>query len=85
MVRIKRYTAKWCQPCRMIAPVFEALQKEYPQIYFETIDIDQNKDAIYTDNITSVPTVIIEKDNKEISRINGVRNKKYYSDIISNL
>src|SRR5437868_6634558 len=34
------YGAKWCGPCRRIAPQFDSLAKQYPNISFLKIDVD---------------------------------------------
>ena len=65
MLIVKRYTAAWCQPCKQLAPIFEELQNEMTNeidtIVFQTIDVDQNRDAAAKANVSSVPTVIFEK------------------------
>jgi thioredoxin 1 len=72
MLIIKRYTATWCQPCKQLAPVFEELQNEIPEVQFQTIDVDQNRDEALEKGISSVPTVIFEKDGQQVYRFSGV-------------
>ncbi len=72
MLVVKRFTAAWCQPCKQLAPVFDALQNEIPEVQFQTIDVDQNKDITLESNISSVPTVIFEKDGFPVYRFTGV-------------
>ena len=76
MLTIKRYTATWCQPCKQLAPVFAELQNEMTnetdQIMFQTIDVDQNKDAALEANVSSVPTVVFLKKGIPVYRFSGV-------------
>ena len=76
MLTIKRYTATWCGPCKQLAPVFSELQSEMTnepdQIIFQTIDVDQNRDAAIEANVSSVPTVVFEKDGQQVYRFSGV-------------
>lgn len=72
MLVVKRYTASWCQPCKQLAPVFEALQNEMTDISFQTIDVDMNKDMAMEQGVTSIPTVILEKDGQQVYRFSGV-------------
>lgn len=34
------FTAKWCGPCKMVAPVFESLAEEFNTLSFYKVDID---------------------------------------------
>jgi thioredoxin-like negative regulator of GroEL len=72
MLTVKRYTASWCQPCKQLAPTFDALQSEISEASFQTIDVDANKDAAIQAGVTSVPTVIFEKDGQQVYRFSGV-------------
>ena len=72
MLIVKRYTATWCGPCKQLAPVFDALQSEIPEVQFQTIDVDQNRDAAIEANVSSVPTVVFEKDGIPVYRFSGV-------------
>lgn len=82
MIKIKRYSAIWCQPCRQLAPIFEQLQQENPDIVFETIDVDQNRELAIENGITSVPTVIFEKNGEQFYRFSGVLSKSVITGII---
>ena len=39
------FTATWCPPCKMIAPKFEAMEAEFPNVIFVKIDVDANKET----------------------------------------
>jgi thioredoxin 1 len=85
MVKVKRFTASWCQPCRQLAPLFDQLQSEYPNVSFETIDVDMSPDPVQQYMITSVPTVIIEKNGQLAQRYVGINPKTSYSNTIKSL
>jgi thioredoxin 1 len=72
MLVVKRYTASWCGPCKQLAPVFDQLQGEISEVQFQTIDVDQNRDEALEKGISSVPTVIFEKDGQQVYRFSGV-------------
>jgi thioredoxin 1 len=71
MLIVKRYTATWCGPCKQLAPVFDALQSEIPEVQFQTIDVDMNRDEVLEKGISSVPTVIFEKNGQQVYRFSG--------------
>ena len=82
MVKVKRYTATWCGPCKQLAPVFEELKNEITNVTFETIDVDQNKEAVIAEGIVSVPTVVLEKDGQQDYRFSGVLPKSVIAGVI---
>lgn len=65
------FTATWCGPCRVIAPVFSSLASNYPKAVFLKVDIDEVRDAAAEWNISSVPSFFFVKNGKEIDKIVG--------------
>ncbi len=71
------FTATWCGPCKMLAPVMEELAEEWEgkvQVY--KIDVDQSQDLAMKYQVMSVPTVMIFVDGEEKERLVGFRPKK---------
>jgi thioredoxin 1 len=85
MIKVKRFTAAWCGPCRQLAPLFDTLQQEYSNVSFETIDVDHSPEEVQQYMVTSVPTVIIEKDGQLIQRYVGLNPKTTYTNTINSL
>ena len=44
MIKVKRFTAAWCGPCKQLAPLFDQIKTSFPDVVFETIDVDQDKE-----------------------------------------
>jgi thioredoxin 1 len=85
MIKVKRFTATWCGPCKTLAPVFEQIQTSFPDVTFETIDVDENREAAQENFVTSIPTVIFEKDGLAKQRFTGAQPKSVYIDTINSL
>jgi thioredoxin 1 len=85
MVKVKRFTAAWCGPCKQLAPLFGQLQTEYSGVSFETIDVDNNKEEVMKYMVTSVPTVVIENGGQVVQRLVGVNPKSTYTQVIKSL
>jgi thioredoxin 1 len=85
MIKVKRFTAAWCGPCKTIAPIFQQMQASFPDVIFETIDVDADKEAAQENFVTSIPTVIFEKDGVAKQRFTGVQPKSMYIDTIISL
>jgi thioredoxin 1 len=68
------FWAKWCGPCRMIAPIVEQIHGELgDKVTFLKMDIDENPATPMSLGIMSIPTVIIFKDGKAAERTVGYR------------
>lgn len=51
------FTATWCGPCRMIAPVFESLASQYEgRALFLKVDVDAASDVSQFCSVSSMPT-----------------------------
>jgi len=65
------FFAGWCGPCKNIAPYFEQLSEMYKNILFVKIDVDEVEDVAGFLQVTSLPTFILFKNNREVTRILG--------------
>lgn len=55
--------ADWCGPCRMLAPVLEELDGEYPDVKFCKVNVDNDPDIARMFNVESIPMVAFVKNN----------------------
>lgn len=55
--------ATWCAPCRMLAPVLEELEKEYPNVKFCKINVDEERELAEKFRVESIPMVAFVKDD----------------------
>jgi thioredoxin 1 len=85
MIKVKRFTAVWCGPCRQLAPLFEQFKESFPNVSFETIDVDTSPEETQENFITSIPTVIFFKDGLAKQRFVGIQPKSMYVDTINSL
>jgi thioredoxin 1 len=68
------FWAEWCAPCRMIAPVVEALADELgDRLKVVKMDIDANPVTPGQLQVMSIPTLIIFKDGQAADRTIGFR------------
>lgn len=82
-VTLVDFYATWCGPCRMIAPIVEQLaQSMQGKARIAKLDIDQAQNTTANLQITSVPTLILFKDGKEVKRVVGVKDLDYLTNLV---
>lgn len=75
-VTLVDFYADWCGPCRTIAPVVEELSNEFSGVAnVAKVDIENAQKVTASFGVTSIPTIIVLKDGREVGREVGVRSK----------
>ena len=77
------FFATWCGPCRMLGPVLEELSNDRTEVKIVKIDVDECPNLARSFGIMSVPTLLLFKDGKEISKTNGFMPKEELIDWIN--
>jgi thioredoxin 1 len=71
------FTATWCGPCKMLAPIVEKLADEnVGKVRVGKIDIDASPATAARLGIRGAPTVVVFKNGKEAARQLGVVSKE---------
>eukprot|EP00667_Euglena_gracilis_P009146 EG_transcript_9285 len=65
------FTAAWCGPCRMIAPHFEGMEREFPTVVFKKVDVDDNREAAASAGVRSMPTFVMYRDGRQVDVMTG--------------
>ena len=70
------FSAEWCGPCKMIAPVLEQLSKEMAdKVKIITVDVDVEQELAQRYNVMSIPTLLLFKDGSVIGQVVGFQSK----------
>ena len=73
--KILKFSAPWCQPCKQLAKTLE----NYKGVPIEDVNIDDAADLAAEYMVRSVPTLVYERDGKEVSRKMGAISKDAFS------
>ena len=66
------FSATWCMPCRLLAPILEEVADTRTDVNFYNLDIDDNEDIAKRYRIFSVPTLLAFKQGKMIDSLVGL-------------
>lgn len=70
------FSADWCGPCKMLAPILKAVKEEVGEaVRIVKIDVDKNPRLADTYQVRNVPTLLLFKDGKQVWRQSGVLQK----------
>ena len=67
------FSAEWCQPCSMMAPILKDVKKQMgDKVKVIKIDVDKNPAIAQKHKIQSVPTLMIMKSGNIVFKQSGV-------------
>ena len=76
-VAVVDFSATWCGPCKMLAPIMEELSEEMAgQVEFYNADTDENMDLALANKVTSIPALFLLRDGQIVDRMIGFQSKQ---------
>lgn len=80
------FSAEWCGPCKMLAPVIDELAGEYDQrVKVGKVDIDNNRQIASQYGIQGVPTLIIFENGQPVKKLVGLISKDKITEALDEL
>ena len=67
-ITIVDFWAEWCGPCIGYAPLFKKAAEAIPEASFYKCNVDANQNSGKKYEIMQIPTLVMFKDGKEVSR-----------------
>jgi len=79
------FWAVWCAPCRMLAPVVDAIAEKYEgKAKIVKLNVDENMATSGKYNIRGIPTLLLFKNGEVKEQIVGNTTKDTISKMIDN-
>ena len=64
------FTAEWCPPCRVMAPILETVAAEFAgKLRVFQMDTDANPATMVRLGVRSLPTILVFRDGEIVDRI----------------
>ncbi len=76
------FWASWCGPCRMVSPIVEELANELTDKKVGKINIEEQPELAEAFSVMSIPTLMVIKDGKVVSKSVGARPKQAILDML---
>jgi thioredoxin 1 len=68
------FTAAWCGPCRMIAPVLDQIAtEEADRLQVVSLDVDENPEITRRYNVLGMPTLMLFVGGEPVTQLVGAR------------
>ena len=67
------FTAPWCPPCRVMAPVLAELAAERGDLRIVQVDVDREQAAAARYEVLSMPTFVLFRGGQPVLRLVGAR------------
>lgn len=78
------FFAPWCGPCQIMSPIIEEIitENKDQKVKIGKLNIDEFQDIAVKYNVMSIPTFVLFKNGKEITRIVGYCDKEELIQLI---
>ena len=69
------FWAPWCGPCRMVAPIVDAIAEERDDIVVGKVNVDEEMELATQFGIVSIPTLVVMKNGEKAAQALGYQSK----------
>jgi len=76
------FYADRCGPCRMVAPIVDAISEEHPEIKVGKINVDEENQLATAFGVMSIPSLFVLKDGEVVNQAVGARTKAQILDML---
>ena len=83
MIKLIKFSAKWCAPCKKYDPILDTFQEKNPGDEVLRIDIDDSPELAKKYNVQTVPYTVIYADDDIVGGFKGAVTLKKLEEVVS--
>lgn len=72
---VVKFYSPGCPYSRKFAPIYEAVAPQYPDVFFASVNVDQDVQQAGVNKVQMLPTVVFFVNGKAVGRIDGVQDQ----------
>ncbi|XP_057975802.1 thioredoxin H4-like [Malania oleifera] len=76
------FTATWCPPCRIMAPILSEMAKKFTDVLFLKVDVDELQTVASEWNVDAMPTFLFLKGGNMVDKIVGAHKEELEQKIV---
>lgn len=76
------FSATWCGPCKMLAPVLAEVSEERTDVEIVTVDVDKENELAKSYGIMSVPSLFLFQGSEVLAKTMGYQSKEQVNAFI---
>jgi thioredoxin 1 len=76
------FSAKWCGPCKALAPTLDQVAAERPQVRVVKIDIDESPGLAAQYGVKSIPSLMLFKGGRVVAKQRGLLSKAHVTGML---
>jgi thioredoxin len=76
------FSARWCGPCRMFAPVFAAAAARRPELAWGTVDTDDEPALAVRLDVRANPTIVVLRDGAIVHKHVGAMSAAKFDELL---